>query len=167
MAASSDDAPTRSLLRRAAVPCLVVVLAAATAFFGYQYYRYGHLEELRTSAVDAASRYTVDLATYDYNQKDANLDTVAAQSTPEFGGKYREVASQLQGILAQGEGVAKGSVPYAGLVSLDADRAVVAVFLDQEVRNVMVPEGRTDVSRMIVTLVRSDDRWLLDAADTK
>lgn len=151
----------------AALTVLSLVLVGVAGFFGYEYYRHQQLEDLRTSALDAATRYTIDLATYDYEQPDANLETVVAQSTPEFGDEYRSVASDLQSILAEGKGTAKGAVPYAGLVSLDDEKAVVAVFLDQEVHNVMVPEGRTDASRMLVTLVRSDDGWLLDGADAK
>lgn len=159
----------RRSLRRAVVVLAVLslVLAGVAGFFGYEYYRHQQLEDLRTSALDAATQYTVDLATYDYEQPNANLDTVVAQSTSEFGAKYRGVASDLQSILAEGKGTAKGAVRYAGLVSLDDEKTVVAVFLDQEVHNVMVPEGRTDASRMVITLVRSDDRWLLDGADAK
>ncbi len=41
------------------------------------------------------------------------------------------------------------------------------VFLDQDVTNVVVPEGRTDATRFLITLKRIDDTWMLDGADAK
>ncbi|QPG48420.1 MULTISPECIES: hypothetical protein [unclassified Rhodococcus (in: high G+C Gram-positive bacteria)] len=51
--------------------------------------------------------------------------------------------------------------------TLDADRATVLVFLDQDVKNVAVPDGRVDATRFLITLDRVDDRWLLQGADAK
>ncbi len=32
---------------------------------------------------------------------------------------------------------------------------------------IVVPEGRTDATRFVITLKRVDDRWLLDGADAR
>ena len=50
------------------------------------------------------------------------------------------------------------------LERVSGDTAIVLVFLDQEITNVTVPDGRVDSSRMVVTVVRDGDRWLLDDA---
>ncbi|WP_156376380.1 hypothetical protein [Rhodococcoides yunnanense] len=50
---------------------------------------------------------------------------------------------------------------------MDTGSAVVAVFLDQEVRSLTVPDGRTDSSPMMVGLTRLDDRWLLASAEPR
>ena len=94
----------------------------------------------------------------------AAANAVAAEATPGFADRYREVSDGLRDLLASGEGTSNGTVSHAAVESVDGDTAVVLVFLDQEVTNVTVPDGRVDSSRMVVTVVRDGDRWLLDDA---
>ena len=149
---------------RILVVVVILALLAATAVLGYLL-RQGHQEdELRRAATDDASRLVVQLASYDHTDVDANLAVVTAEATPDFAERYREVSEGLRELLASGEGTSTGTVTHAAAESVDDERAVVLVFLDQEISNVTVPEGRVDSSRMIVTLVRDGDRWLLDDA---
>lgn len=157
-------------LRRTAVVLPVVLGAAllvAAGCAGYLVHQQNQLDDLRSSALSSAKQYCVELATYDYRAVNANLDAVTASSTPRFGAEYRDVAAQLQKLLSDGQGAATGTAERAGLVSVDTERAEVLVFLDQDVQNAAVPEGRIDASRMVVTLVRQDGRWLLDNAEPK
>lgn len=96
---------------------------------------------------------------------DANIEAVVADATPEFADRYREVSEGLRELLTNGQGTSTGTVTHAGVQSVDTGSAVVLVFLDQEITNVTVPEGRVDASRMVVTLVRDGNRWLLDSAE--
>ena len=152
--------------RAGRILAVVVILAllASTAVLGYLLWQ-GHQEdELRRAATDDASRLVVQLASYDHTDVDANLAVVTAEATTDFAERYREVSEGLRELLASGEGTSTGTVTHAAVESVDDERAVVLVFLDQEISNVTVPEGRVDSSRMVVTLVRDDERWLLDDA---
>ena len=111
------------------------------------------------------TRLVEQLATYDHADVDANLDAVVAESTPGFAERYSEVSEGLRELLTSGQGTSAGTVTHAAVESVDGDSAVVLVFLDQLVTNVTVPDGRTDASRMVVTLQRDGDRWLLDNAE--
>lgn len=146
---------------------LILALASTTGWFGYKYAQERHLDDLRASALTSAKQYTVDLATYDYHNVDANPRKVLSESTPQFGDKYKDVAAKLADLLRNGQGTSTGKVDYAGVTSVDDHRAVVVVFLDQQIKNVVAPQGRTDASRMVVTLVRDGGRWLLDGAEPK
>ncbi|AVZ40866.1 MULTISPECIES: hypothetical protein [unclassified Dietzia] len=158
------DAPRRSTAR--IVSALVVVaLVAACAWLGYLVWSDHREDELRRSAAEDATRLVVQLASYDHADVDANIEAVVAESTPEFADRYREVSEGLRELLANGQGTSTGTVTHAGVQSVDTERAVVLVFLDQEITNVTVPEGRVDASRMVVTLVRGGNRWLLDSAE--
>ncbi|MDV8000015.1 hypothetical protein [Rhodococcus sp. IEGM 1408] len=150
---------------RVAVALIVVALLAACGYLGSLAWADHREDELRRSATEDAARLVVQLATYDHTDVDANLDAVVAEATPGFADRYREVSEGLRELLASGQGTSAGTAAYAGVQSVDAGRAVVLVFLDQEVTNVTVPEGRVDSSRMVVTLIRDGDRWLLDAAE--
>ncbi|UVE93958.1 hypothetical protein [Dietzia sp. B32] len=143
---------------------VIVALLAATGILGYLTWQNHRDAELRRSASDDATRLVTQLATYDHTDVDANLDAVVADATPDFAERYREVSDGLRELLASGEGTSTGTVTHAAVESVDGDRAVVLVFLDQEISNVTVPDGRVDSSRMVVTVVRDGDRWLLDDA---
>lgn len=166
-----EDRPVvgTTLRRRSAariVGALVVVaLVAACAWLGYLVWSDHREDELRRTATEDATRLVVQLASYDHTDVDANIEAVVAEATPEFADRYREVSEGLRELLTSGQGTSAGTVTHAGVQSVDTERAVVLVFLDQEVTNVTVPDGRVDASRMVVTLVRDGDRWLLDAAE--
>lgn len=145
----------------------IVALTLAAGFFGYRYHESRQLDQLHSSALESAKQYTVDLASYDYNEPGGNLEKVTADSTEEFANTYKDVATKLQDLLKNGQGVAQGKVDYAGIAEVDENHAVATVFLDQDVKNVNIPQGRTDASRMLITLVHQDGRWLLDKAEPK
>lgn len=144
---------------------VVVALLVACGFLGYLVWQDRRADDLRTSAAEDASRLVVQLATYDHTDVEGNLEAVTAEATPEFAERYREVSDGLAELLSSGEGTSTGTVTHAAVESVDPERAVVLVFLDQEITNVTVPEGRVDASRMVVELSRDGDRWLLDSAD--
>lgn len=147
------------------VTLVVVALLAACGYLGYLGWQDGREDALRRTAAEDATRLVIQLATYDHTDVSANIDAVTAEATPEFAERYREVSAGLTELLSSGEGTSTGTVTHAAVESVDADSAVVLVFLDQEITNVTVPEGRVDASRMVVGLTRDGDRWLLDSAD--
>lgn len=152
---------------RLVVVVVIVVLAllAACGYLGYLVWQDRQHDDLRRSASEDASRLVVQLATYDHTDVGANLEAVTAEATPGFAERYREVSAGLTELLRSGEGTSTGTVSHAAVQNVDDNSAVVLVFLDQEITNVTVPEGRVDASRMVVGLTRDGDRWLLDSAD--
>lgn len=152
-------------IRRGIALLLFVALVVGVAVLGYLYQGSRTMDGLRTEALDSARQYTEELSTYDYATPTTNLDRVIASSTDDFATDYRDVSTSLTDLLTQGQGRATGHAVTAGIVEIDGEHAVVAVFLDQEVSNLAVPDGRTDSSRMLIGLERSGDRWLLASAD--
>ncbi|WP_020111029.1 hypothetical protein [Rhodococcus sp. 114MFTsu3.1] len=154
-------------LRTRVVAAVIAALTVGVAVLGYLHLNNRDQNDLRSTALASATQYTEELATYDFGDPGANLDRVTAASTEEFAGTYRDVSTKLQDLLTTGQGTATGHVVAAGIVELTDDRATVAVFLDQQVRNLAAPDGRTDSSRMIIELERSGDRWLLASAEPR
>lgn len=150
---------------RWAVVVLIAALLAAAAFFGFRWWQAEEDAALRAEAVTKAREYAVVLGTYDYRSFDDSLAAVTANSTPEFAAKYEGVAGDLRGLVENGQGTSVARADHAGLENLDGGTATVLVFLDQDVTNAVVPDGRTDATRFVITLKRVDDRWLLDGAD--
>ncbi|WP_064441868.1 hypothetical protein [Hoyosella altamirensis] len=117
-------------------------------------------EEL-TGAAAAGAEYAEMVSTYSFDNFDEHYDSVAAISTPEFQEEYRTAAESLREFLSEAEGVSEGTVEYAAVYRQTDDGAQVMVFLDQQVRNVLAPDGRLDKSRLLVTLHKVDGEWLL------
>lgn len=145
---------------------LVVALIAASASLLIGFLGDRSAESKRTEAIDTARDYAEALSSFDFENLDANRDAIAARSTPEFAGKYREMVDALRQIVTDGKGKATASAVHVGVESIDDDKAVVLVFVDQQATNVVSPEGNTQKYRMVVTLVRDGDRWIVDNVDT-
>jgi hypothetical protein len=116
---------------------------------------------LGQSAISAAKGYAVEFGSYDYRHLDTDFAEVAAHLTPSFKRSYLQSSSRLKPAIEQVKGVAVGTVRAAGLVSATSTTAVVAVFLDQQVTTSQSKTPRIDRDRLIVTMVRSGDSWLI------
>lgn len=151
-------------------PRSTVILAAAlavmtgvAAVLGYLYW-----DATRTSSAGnpseiaaTAAKYATTVSTYTYENFDAHFDAVAEIATPEFREQYEAAATELREFLNEAEGTSEGTAEYAATYRESDGEAEVLVFLDQEVRNVIAPDGRVDKSRLLVTLHHVDGRWLL------
>lgn len=124
--------------------------------------------EAQTLAAESARQDAIvlaeDLATYDYRDLDGNFSHVAARATDRFAGQLRALTDELGPELRQTRAVATATARSAGVVSADAGKAVVAVFVDQTVTNTKSPEPRVERSRMELTLIREGGVWRLDQA---
>lgn len=143
--------------------CALVVVSVASAF---QALAARHTDALRSEAVDIARDYSVALSSFDFQSLDANRDKVVGMSTPAFAGKYNEMVDALRPIVTEGKGQATATAEHVGVESLDDSSAVVLVFVDQQAKNVLSPEGNSQKYRMVVSLVRDGDRWVVDNVDT-
>lgn len=147
---------------------LVAALVAAAGFFGYQYVTGGGHEGSSSDAavLAVANDYAVKLSSFDYRDLDKNKKAIAEMSTEDFGKKYDEMVGALTEIVSNGKGEATAEVTHSAVESIDGDTATVLLFVDQQARNVVAPEGRKQPYRMVVKLKQSGDRWLVDDVQT-
>ncbi|MFD1814801.1 mce associated protein mas1a [Rhodococcus gannanensis] len=146
---------------------LAVALLAVAGWLAFTVVQNGREDSLREEAVDTARDYSVALSSFDFENLDANRDAITAQSTPEFAGKYGEMVDALRQVVTDGKGKATASAAHVAVESIDDSDATVLVFVDQQATNVVNPEGNTQKYRMVVSLVRDGDRWIVDNVDTK
>ena len=116
---------------------------------------------LGQSAIAAAKSYAVEFGSYDYRHLDADFAKVAAHLTPSSRSPTSQSSSKLKPAIEQVKGVAVGTVRAAGLVSATDTTALVAVFLDQKVTTSQSSTPRIDRNRLLVSLVKSGDTWLI------
>jgi Mce-associated membrane protein len=120
------------------------------------------LDSARTSALAAATSYTVDLASYNYRNLNQDFGKVLAESTPTFKQNFAESSEALKTAIVRYHASAVANVVGAGLVSANNSRAVVLVFLNQTVDNTLQKNKPTTENRVEITLLRSGGRWLID-----
>jgi Mce-associated membrane protein len=120
------------------------------------------LNSARTGALSSAKTYAVDLASYNYKTLNQDFGKVLAESTPTFKQNFTLSSEALKTAIVKYDASATANVVGAGLVSVTTSRAVVLVFLNQTVDNTLQKNKPTTESRVEITLVRSDGRWLID-----
>lgn len=162
-------APPRRLKRRFVAGVLALIAVAATAalvMLSLNEYHHRQTDARRAEAVQMSRDYLVAMAAFDYQKMDANREHIVANSTPGFAAKYDEMVKALRDIVVTSKGVATATADHVAVDSLDGDTATVVAFVDQHVTNVTAPQGSNQKYRMVVKLVRSGDRWIIDDVQT-
>ncbi len=115
-----------------AVLCVLAVVFGALA--GWQWWEQRQLDTLRDQAVETTRDYAQTVASFDYQNLDANRDKIAGMSTSEFTGQYNKMVDALRSLVTDGQGQATATVSNIGVESVDESSAVVLAFVDQEAK---------------------------------
>lgn len=168
-----DDAPDDAVparrprwLIRSVIAVVTVTAATALVLLAIGEYQHRHTEALRTQAVATTQSYLAAMAAFDYNNLDANRDRIVGDSSPEFATKYDDMVKALRDIVVTSKGVATATAGHVVVEKIDSGTATVVAFVDQHVTNVTAPQGSEQRYRMVVTLVRSGDRWIVNDVQT-
>lgn len=154
--------------RRLALPLPVLLVVGALLLaaigsgvaFGLLFMQRADLDAARGTALDTARGYAVTLTTYDYKRADQGIADVLDGATGEFRDQYSGASGALRQLITRAKATAKGTVLNAGVQSASEDRAEVLVFVDQSVTNAG-EKRETDRNRMLLTLERHEERWLV------
>jgi Mce-associated membrane protein len=166
--ASAAAGPTPKKPRRAGAPwwlfALVCLLALAAAITAGVLLSRPSDADLRASAVEAGSRYTQLLVSYDASTLDDDVRRMKGVSTQEFAAEYDSTIAEVRDRIQTDRTVSVGTVRAVGVEELGEDSATVLVAVDQEI----TAEGeqpRTEASRVRMELVRQDGRWRVQAVE--
>ncbi|MBD0859972.1 hypothetical protein IA539_01935 [Gordonia sp. zg691] len=157
----------------AVMVALVVVLVASTAVLAVLYVDAERRAEAAsagtadtTTILDTARRYASEISTYnsaDYSDLDRRIREI---STPAFTQTYIESSQDARRGSTEAEAVSTAKADNAGVMSSGDGKAVVLVTLDQTLKSPQTaqqfPEGFPYQSRVKVTLVQQDGRWLME-----
>lgn len=166
--ADPDEAPRRAprLLMRVIAAVVAAAAAAALVVLSVGEYRHRHDDALRAQAVSSTHDYLAAMAAFDYQNMDANRDRIVANSSPEFAAKYDEMVKALRDIVVTSKGLATATADHVVVERIDSNAATVVAFVDQHVTNVTAPQGSEQKYRMVVTLIRDGDRWIVNDVQT-
>lgn len=145
---------------------VIAILAGALAFTLIHFNEQPSNTSQRISVLNAAATYGAELSTYNYknlNGPGSPWALVEANATPAFRKDFAKTSGDLTKLLNQYNATAVGHVLNAGLQNLTSSRAVVLLFIDQDVTNtVQKPTKTVQPLRVLITLVRQNGKWLID-----
>ncbi|MCW2857376.1 MAG: uncharacterized protein JWR52_2991 [Marmoricola sp.] len=115
---------------------------------------------LRDAATDAA-------AVFSYSYKTLAADEAAARAviTPDFAHVYARVMTDAGPKATSSKLTLVATVRASSLVSLTKDRAVVLLFVDALTTSAGSPTQHVDQNRVVMTMTRKDDRWIVSKID--
>jgi len=149
---------------------VLAALVAATGFFGYHYFADEDAAPVsdteRSEIMAVVNDYAVKMVSYDYRDLNKNRESVTAMSTKDFAAKYDEMVKALTEMVSSGQGEATGTVTHSAIESIDGDTATALVFANQKAKNVVAPQGRDQLYRMVITLQRQNGKWLVNDVQT-
>ena len=157
--------------RRVSLPLLVlvVVTAVATAFAASLWLDVRaktQAEDARRSGLAASKDAAGLLFSYDYRTLDKDFATGRKLTTGSFRTDYDKTTTKVVADVAKRyKAVVKANVIMAGVVSASPTTVVTVVYVNQVTTSTQVTGEKVDLSRVRMTLVRSDDVWLVTKVD--
>jgi Mce-associated membrane protein len=117
-----------------------------------------------TAAVEnAASAGAKAALSYDYRHLGTDFAAAEKLMTPSFKANYiSQTNRNVKAPAAKFHAVSDATIEGAGVASMSSSRATVLLFVDQTVRNTQLSAPRLDRSRVQVSLVRSNGKWLIN-----
>lgn len=169
--------PRASARTRRPVPTLVlvgllVVLTAAAVFFGIADASLQSTPAAQNSAlvdVGTTAQVTQQLGdavktvySYDFARLDQNEAAARAVILPGFEAQYNQLFGQVRKIAPQQQAVVTATIATSAVREIDGDRAVVVIFLDQQVTRAQAgnqPQQLAAAGRLTVTGQLVDGTW--------
>ncbi|HEY3753668.1 MAG TPA: hypothetical protein VGL80_31140 [Pseudonocardiaceae bacterium] len=151
---------------RFTVLVMILLLIAAAGYLGLRAVALSRqattLATERSEALSDASRYAVDLTSYDYRDLASAFKAVADDSTPGFAKQYTATSQGKASQLRADHSVSTGQVVAVGIQDeTPGTTADVLVLVNQSLTNTSTSKPRVQRSELRITLVRSGDRWLI------
>jgi Mce-associated membrane protein len=150
--------------RRLLLAALGALLAACLAVVAAgQWWLHQQRSEVdRTSDVrDAAETAVTAVLSYDYRRLQPGMDETTPLLTGDAKKQYVELQQPLLTSAPKLRAVVQAEVRTTTVLQSDDDSARVLLFVDQTSTSKKLTEPQLDQSRVLVTLERSGDHWLV------
>jgi Mce-associated membrane protein len=117
------------------------------------------LQEAPVQAETAAVRALA----FDYKTLQADADEAKNLMTPQYAGQFQKTVDELlQAPATQRKAHVEADVKASGVVDATASKVDVMLFVDQTSQTTLQSEPQTYLNRVVLTMVKSGDRWLVD-----
>lgn len=169
IAMTPEFAPTKSKLPTALLAVAGVVIAAllvGVGLLGWGYLNDRAAEQARTDAVAAAKVQAAAMMSYNFNDVDQQLVAAGESLMGSFKADYDQLMKETIAPGAKEKKLTTEATVQAGAVqSASKNDAVVLIYVNQITRSEEMPDAATTGSRVLMTMHKEGDRWLV--ADLK
>ncbi len=155
---------TKVRIGGAVMVLLILAGAVAATVLGLRYAGANSDEDARSAALDAGKRYATVMFGFTPADVDANVAQAKAALVGNARTTYDDImkSSDLSAEVKKQNVNSAVSIQEAGVVSGDAERAVVLIFMNQSVTRGQTELVRVEPSRVQYSMRKSGDRWLID-----
>ena len=172
--AGTETAATlsRRIIRVATLVALVAAVVIAVVFGAWFRNEASQLEGSAAASNDAlvdagataevsaqVSEAVQRIYSYDFQRLDDNERAATAIVTGPFVEAFRQRFARIRELAPGQQAVVVATVPALAVKTLDGDRAVVLVFLDQQARQIGKDKPLLATGRLSITAQRVDGRW--------
>jgi len=141
---------------------LLLVLAIGTSALGWQHHAHNQAEQARQQAGAAATAAVPDVLSYNYRTIYDDLARARTHLTGDFAGQFDQLTRKIVAPQAiQGQINTHAEIAASSVVEADVDRVVELLFVNQTTQGVNLPRPRVDGSRLVLTMERVHDQWLI------
>lgn len=153
---------------------LAVLLVAALAFDAIMFARSqskSGTAQAQTQAITqafntapaAAEKAAVQILSYDYKTLQQDADEAKTFMTPQYATKYQStVDGLLKAPATKVKAHVEAKVMASGVSSVTPSRVDILMFIDQTSTTTNSNQPQTNLNRVVFTMVKSGDRWLVD-----
>jgi len=125
------------------------------------------LRDAESAATSAAERIAVSMTSYDSRNVDEDFGWVHDDGTAKFESDYAKSTATIRKLVERTGAHAEGRVSEAAGTATDATHVTVVLFVDQTLQRPGDRQPSVDSSRVVMDMVRSDGRWLVDTVELR
>lgn len=164
---AAERRPARFRVTRLTVALLgaATVLTVAVALLGWDLTRMDARANAREAGQVVATESMETILSYDHAHYDKGVAAAKTLMTGEFAKKYADTVATVRSRVLETGSVVKAEVVASSVVSAEPDEVRTLLFVNQTTTGKQVQEPRVDLNRVVVTLVREDDAWLVSDVD--
>jgi len=141
---------------------LLLVAAIGTSALGWRHHVDDQAEQAQQQAAAATAAAVPDVLSYNYRTIDDDLARARSHLTGDFAGQFDQLTRQIVAPQAvQGQINTHAEIAASSVVEADVDRVVELLFVNQTTQGANLPQPRVDGSRLVITMQKVHDKWLI------
>jgi Mce-associated membrane protein len=115
-------------------------------------------------SVTAASAAARAIFSYDHKGFDAAVRNGVAFTAGDFTREYEQTTGALREAVMSEQATVRAEVSAAGVITAQADRAEVLLYVNQFRKNVNIQGEKMDQNRVVLTMVKTPHGWKVAGA---
>jgi len=141
---------------------LLLFVVTGVGLLGWQHHLHNQAEEARQQATEAATAAVPDVLSYNYRTIDDDLARAKTHLTGDFARQFGQLTSQIVAPQAvQGQITTRAEIAATSVVEAVPNRVVELLFVNQTTQGLNLPQPRVDGSRLVLTMEKVNNQWLI------